>query len=277
MPVAAMWQSMAAAPSPAEIYRRAEDEGRRRLSMSLLEQATTAFIAGVTIVFGIVALGVIEARVAPELGSGLGRLVGAFGLGIGLVLLIVGRTELFSENFFGPVAAAIEDRDRAPWGPLTRLWAVTLVLNLVGGAVLLAILTVEGALPSGAPHALGAIAEEIAAKSLAATLARAVMAGALVTLLSYLLSAVDTATARIVLAFAVGFVLALGPFDHVVVSALHLLFGVWFDGAVGYDDVLANVGLVTVGNVVGGLLLMTLTHTAQVMRIGDDESQGSEV
>lgn len=277
MPVAAMWQSMAAAPSPAEIYRRAEDEGRRRLSMSLLEQATTAFIAGVTIVFGIVALGVIEARVAPELGSGLGRLVGAFGLGIGLVLLIVGRTELFSENFFGPVAASIEDRDRAPWGPLTRLWAVTLVLNLVGGAVLLAILTVEGALPSGAPHALGAIAEEIAAKSLAATLARAVMAGALVTLLSYLLSAVDTATARILLAFAVGFVLALGPFDHVVVSALHLLFGVWFDGAVGYDDVLANVGLVTVGNVVGGLLLMTLTHTAQVMRIGDDESQGSEV
>ena len=45
--------------------------------------------------------------------------------------------------------------------------------------------------------------------------------GPLVTLLSYMLKAVDTVTAHILVAAMVGFFLALGPFDHAAVSALH--------------------------------------------------------
>ena len=55
-----------------------------------------------------------------------------------------------------------------------------------------------------------------------------------------------------------------GPFDHVVVSALQVLFGVWHSDAMGYADVWRNVGLSTIGTLAGGLLLITLTHTAQV-------------
>jgi formate-nitrite transporter family protein len=210
---------MTVAPDPMEIYERSEREGRRRLSMSGLEQTSTAFVAGITIVFGIAALGVVESLATPRLGDELGRLLGALGFALGVVFLIVGRTELFTENFFGPVAAAIDDEGR--WGSLVRLWVVTLVFNLVGGAVLVGVLTVDGALPLGAHDALDHIAEEIADKAWTATLARAVLAGALLTLLSYMLNAVDSVTSRIMLAYAVGFFLALGPFDHVVVSGLH--------------------------------------------------------
>lgn len=45
------------APDPAEIFHRAVEEGERRLDQSLLEPVSTSFIAGFTIVFGIVALG----------------------------------------------------------------------------------------------------------------------------------------------------------------------------------------------------------------------------
>ena len=71
--------------------------------------------------------------------------------------------------------------------------------------------------------------------------ARAVAAGTLLTLLSYLLHAVDSVGARMVLAHLVGFFLALGPFDHVIVSGLHLLFGVWVGDDVGYADLGRNV------------------------------------
>lgn len=98
-----------------------------------------------TIVFGVVALGVVTALVEPEFGSDIGKLAGALAFGIGLVFLIVGRSELFSENFFDPVAAAIGERTRRALGRLLRLWVLTLVLNLVGGGVLIAVLTVEGA------------------------------------------------------------------------------------------------------------------------------------
>ena len=256
---------MPVAPSPQEIYDRAEQEGRRRLGMSTLDQVATGFIAGVTIVFGIVALGVATALVEPEFGTGPAKIAGALAFGIGLVFLVVGRSELFSENFFDPVAAAIDSDQRGrAFGRLVRLWAVILVLNLVGGAVLTAVLTVKGALPSESGDALVTVAEEIVGKEWSATLARAVLAGALLALLSYMLNAVNSVAARILVAYMVGVFLALGPFDHVVVSALHVLFGVWRSDAVTYGDLGTNVVLSTVGNLVGGLLLITLTHTAQV-------------
>jgi formate/nitrite transporter FocA (FNT family) len=232
--------------------------------MPLLEQVATGFIAGVTIVFGIVALGVVEALAAPDLGEGPAALLGALGFAIGLVFLIVGRTELFTENFFDPVAAAVEEGGARIWARLLRLWVVILALNLVGGALVAGIFMIDGALPAGSPEALVDVAVEITGKEWSATLARAVLAGALITLLSYMLQAVDGGASRILVAYLVGVVLALGPFDHVVVSALHILFGIGLSDAVTYGDLAVNIGLATAGNLVGGLLLVTLTHTAQV-------------
>ncbi|KAB7745115.1 hypothetical protein GA707_03860 [Nostocoides sp. F2B08] len=65
------------------------------------------------------------------------------------------------------------------------------------------------------------------------------------------------------LTYTVGVFLPLGPLDHVVVSALHLLFGGWLGAGVGYDDAIGNVALATPGNIIGGLLPMTLTHAAR--------------
>jgi formate/nitrite transporter FocA (FNT family) len=255
---------MSLAPSPETVYERAEEEGRRRLSMPLVEQVATGFIAGVTIVFGIVALGTTHTMVAADLGLGVATVAGALAFGIGVVFLVVGRSELFSENFFDPVAAAIDEGGASVWRRLVRLWATMLLLNIVGGGTLVALLTVDGALPDGAAASLVHVAEDIAAKSWQATLVRAILAGALITLLSYMLAACNSVTARILVAFMVGFFLALGPFDHVVVSALHLLFGIWEADAVQYGDLGRNVAVSTVGNAAGGLLLITLTHTAQV-------------
>ena len=254
---------MSTAPTPDEIYERSKQEGRRRLSMSGLDLVSTGFIAGFTIVFGVVGLGVVESLVEPAAGRALAKLAGALAFAIGLVFLVVGRSELFTENFFDPVAAAISERGRRVWLLVGRLWVVILLLNMVGAAVLAAVFTVDGALPEGAPHALSLVAEDIAGKSGLATFARAVAAGALITLLSYLLQGVDSVLGRITVAYMVGFFVALGPFDHVVVSAAHLLFGVWFDGSVGYGDVLMNMAISTPGNLVGGVVLVTLTHAAQ--------------
>ncbi len=231
--------------------------------MSPLEKVSTGFIAGVTIVFGVVALAIVQSLVEPDLGPGVAEVAGALAFGIGLVYLVVGRTELFTENFFGPVAATVRSGRASSLRRLAGLWLVILVLNLVGGAILSAILTIEGALPDGAPEALIHLGEEISAKAAVATFARAIAAGALLTLLSYMLHGCDSIRSRISIAYMVGFFVAVGPFDHVVVSALHLLFAVRLGGAVTYSDVGANITIATIGNLVGGLLLITLTHAAQ--------------
>jgi len=256
---------MSGALTPSEIFDRAKAEGERRLAMPALEQSAGAFIAGITIVFGIVAQGMAEAEISSEFGPGPGRLAGALAFAIGLVFLVVGRTELFSENFLDPVASVLAHPRPARWTALLRLWGFVLVFNLLGAAIMAGIFVVPGALPDGAPDVLIRVADEIAAKGPWATLARAIAAGALLTLLSYLLHTSELVLTRGALAYIVGFLIALGPFDHVVVSTAHLLFGWWFGGAIDLLDILVGILIATFGNLIGGVLLMTLTHAVQVV------------
>ena len=253
---------MAVAPTPSEIFHRAADEGERRLDQSLLELVSTAFIAGFTIVFGIVALGIAHAAVEPRLGD-VAKLAGALAFAPGLVFLVVGRAELFTENFFDPTATLVERRDLALTPRLLRLWGITFLLNLVGGVLLALPLAVPGVLPDTTGSALGKVAEEIAARGALAAFVSAIVGGALVALLSFLLQAVESIGGRIALAYFVGFLLAVGPFDHVIVTALHVLLGILFGAPVGYAALGEVLVISTAGNLVGGIGLVTLSHVAQ--------------
>ena len=257
---------MTAGPDPAEIFERAASEGQRRLDQSALELVSTGFIAGFTIVFGIIALGIVEAAFHQEFET-LAKLAGAVAFGIGLVFLVIGKAELFSENFFDPIAAVIK-ADGWHIGRLLRLWSVTVVLNLVGGGIFVAILTLEGALPRGTTDVLVRFSEEVVRRSQTVEFVRAFTGGALVALLSFLLQAVDQVSSRIFLSYAVGVMLAMGPFDHVVVTILHLLFGVFLGANIGGLAIAETTAIVTAGNIVGGIGLVTLTHIGQAIGAG---------
>ena len=253
---------MPGALNPAEIFERAADEGQRRLDQSFLELIATAFIAGFTIVFGMIAMGIVDSLARPSTGE-MAKLLAALAFGTGIVFLVIGRAELFSENFFDPIAAGFRPGSQGIVPRLARLWSLTLILNLVGGAVLITVLSVEGALPGGASSSLDRVAEEIAHRAWPATLMRAIIGGALVALLSFLVIASRESTSRILVAYAVGVLLALGPFDHAVVSLLHLGFGISYDAAITPLHI-AEVGAVAIlGNIIGGVGLVTLSHAAQ--------------
>ncbi|MCU4799203.1 formate/nitrite transporter family protein [Halobacteria archaeon HArc-gm2] len=266
---------MSVAPTPTEIFARAVDEGERRLEQTTVELVSTGFIAGFTILFGIVALGIVEAAVHPVVPE-LSTIAGALAFGPGVVFLVVGRAELFNENFFDPVAKAVDADDSWLVGPLVRLWTVTFVLNIAGGVVLAWFLSFEGALPAGTAEALARYAEHLLRRDTAAIFGSAFAGGALVSLLSYMLAAADDVTSRMWLAYAVGFLLSLGPFDHVVVTALHAVFGLFFDAQISLASLAITVAVVTAGNLAGGLGLVTLTHVTQVMGARESGDDGGE-
>ena len=254
---------MPVGPPPAEIFQRAVDEGQRRLDQSTLELVSTSFIAGFTIVFGIAALGAVEALVEPQFGD-VATVAGALTFGIGVVFLVVGRAELFNENFFDPVATAFDHDDSWLVGPLLRLWTLTFVFNFVGGGLFSLVVAVDGALPAGSPRVLRTVATGIATRTPLTVFASAIIGGALVSLLSYMLEGVDSVGSQIALAYSVGVLLALGPFDHVVVTGLHVFVGLLFGVQVEAGQLVVVFGVGTVGNLVGGVGLVTLSHVAQV-------------
>jgi formate/nitrite transporter FocA (FNT family) len=259
------------APDPSEIFERAVEEGERRLDQSMLELVSTSFIAGFTIVFGVVALGIVEGALEPQFGEAA-MVGGALAFGSGIVFLVVGRAELFNENFFDPVATAADRSGSWLVGPLVRLWVVTFAVNIVGGALLVAVLSVEGALPPLAVEVLVRTSEEIVHRPWTAEFVKAIAGGALVSLLSFMLAAADSVGSRIWLAYVVGVLLTLGPFDHVIVTILHVLFGALLGTEIGLGALIETTAIVTAGNLVGGLGLVTLSHVAQVK--GARESDG---
>lgn len=82
-------------------------------------------------------------------------------------------------------------------------------------------------------------------------------------LLSSLVIASQETTSRIMVAYAIGVLLALGPFDHAVVSMLHVGFGLASTANVTALHALEAGLIATAGNIIGGVGLVTLSHAAQ--------------
>src|SRR5918912_3296266 len=131
---------MSARQQPDEIYARARDEGRRRLARPVLELVATALLGGFDVAFGVVAFALAAGAVAGSVQPGVAHLVGSVAFGIGFVFVVVGKSELFTENFLVPIAG-LDRRDHGSWLKLGELWLAALVLNLAGGLALAVILT----------------------------------------------------------------------------------------------------------------------------------------
>ena len=134
------------------------------------------------------------------------------------------------------------------------------------------VFTVEGTLPPDAAETLRHTAEEIAHRTVTTEFAKAIVGGALVALLSFLLEAVNSIGSRMTLAYIVGVLVTLGPFDHVVVTVLHLFFGFLFSADITLMTLATSTVVVASGNLVGGVGLVTFSHIAEVA--GADDSSG---
>ena len=255
---------MPSALDPGQIFDRAADEGQRRLDQGRLELLATGFIAGFTITFGSAAEALIHAAARPHFGE-FATVLAALGFGLGVVFLILGRAELFSENFFDPIATLFKHKERHTSRLLARLWTVTLLLNIIGGTILILVFSVEGVLNEEAREAIRTQAHDLAGKSAWATFAGSIIGGALVALLSFLVISAQTSGARAAMAFLMGTLLALGAFEHVVVSMLHMIFGYMVGADLNPVHIAEVGGISLIGNLIGGVGLVTMSHAAQAL------------
>ncbi|HEY1538333.1 MAG TPA: formate/nitrite transporter family protein [Solirubrobacteraceae bacterium] len=261
---------MDTAPEPHEIFERTRDEGRRRLQRSRLELTSTALVAGFDVVFGIIALATISAALTPHFGPDVGHAAGALGFGIAFVFIVVGRSELFTENFLVPVTALRGGSISKV--KLAQLWLISPVFNIVGGTALVLIVSVHGVLPHGSGASMVRIAEAAHANGVSTAFCSAIVGGALITVMTWLVEGVGSIGGRIVCAWIGGMLLTLGSFDHVIVVTLEMIFGMRAGADIGVLDVLQNFGVAAAGNMIGGLLFVTLTRTGQA--IGSNDAAG---
>ncbi len=237
-----------------EAFDRIVVEGERRLRRQWPSLIMTGVVGGVDVSFGAIAYLIVVERT--------GNLtLGGIAFSIGFIALTLAQSELFTEDFLVPVAAVAARRG----GPasLLRLWSVTLVANLAGGWVVSWLAMV------GYPE-LHATAVKTATHyvRLAGTgqgFALAMIAGAAITLLTWMQHNSEHLGIRLVPAIAFGALLAGGQLLHSVLDSLYAFAALHTGRApFGYLAWLQMLGWAVLGNLAGGVGLVTVLRLAQL-------------
>ena len=106
-------------------------EGDTRLNRSWLSVLATGAVGGIDLGIGVMAMLVVR----DATGSAL---LGALAFSIGFIILVLGRSELFTENFLIPVLSVVAGT--GGWRDVGRLWFGTMAANLVGGWVIMGVI-----------------------------------------------------------------------------------------------------------------------------------------
>ena len=147
---------------------------------------------------------------------------------------------------------------------LVRLWVGTLVMNLIGGWVMTGI--VIAALPQTRPLAI-TLGDKFVTNGINLTsFANAVLAGVIITLMTWMQHGTDSVLGKLVAAVAAAYLLAAGHFNHAIVASLEMFAALHAGATFGYLTWLGLLGWAVLGNLIGGVLFVTVLRLIQVGR-----------
>jgi formate/nitrite transporter FocA (FNT family) len=230
-----------------EALDRIVAEGGPRLHRQWPDLLATGTVAGMEVAIGVLALLAVEhATDSP--------LLGGVAFSFGFIALLLGHSELFTEGFLVPVTVVAAGR--ASLRDLIRLWLGTLIANLAGGWALTWV--IMQAFPQLGGQAVKAAAFFIDSGIGLRSFCLALLAGSAITLMTRMQLGTDDVTAKVVAAIGGGFVLAGLQLAHSVLESLLIFTALHAGAPFGYADWAGWFGWTVLGNVVGGVGLVTV-------------------
>ncbi|MBK6310877.1 MAG: formate/nitrite transporter family protein [Candidatus Microthrix subdominans] len=235
-------------------FHRSLISGEERLHRSLPNMSATGVVGGMDVGIGVLALLVVKEATGSQM-------LASLAFASGFIILTLARSELFTENFMMPVTVVLTERRDGL--ALLRLWATTLVSNWLGGALLVGLVmtSIQG---------LDATAIEVGRHYPEmgigwVSFAGGILGGVVITLMTWIQRANRDMLAQLAIAVVTAFLLAAPPLNHSVVGSLEMM-GALFTGHApfGWIDALGAVAWAVLGNVVGGVGLVTVLRLVQV-------------
>lgn len=262
--------------APAQIAMRVREVGVTKATMPVLTMFALAVLAG-----AFIALGALFFTVTMTIGNGtaipfgLLRLAGGITFSLGLILVVVGGAELFTGNNLIAMAWA---SGRVTTGQVVRNWGWVYLGNLVG-AVGTALLVGLAGVQTMSDGAVGETMMRIARAKLSldpvSAVARGILCNVLVCLAVWLcMGARSVADKILAIIFPISAFVACG-FEHSVANMYFLSIGVALAAGTAAPlsviDAFSNLALVTIGNIVGGTILVALVYWFVYLRAEDGE------
>jgi formate/nitrite transporter FocA (FNT family) len=245
-------------PTADEIYEQVSRNARHELDRAVLGLAISGLAGGMTMGLTALSTSIVIAILGP---SPAARFIADLLYPIGFIAVILGRAQLFTENTLYPVALMLAER-RHGWRTL-RLWAIVFPSN-VAGAFMFSLLAVKtGALRPEFVAAMTHLGVEAATVAAAHVFWSGVIGGWIIALVAWLVSGSHSITGSVMLIGLLTFVVGLGGFAHCIATSGEILAAI-LDHQLAASRYFAWLVPATLGNICGGVLLVTLLEYGQV-------------
>jgi formate/nitrite transporter len=253
--------------APPQIAALVEQGGVRKANLPAAQLVILGVLGGAFIAFGAMAYTVVIT--GSTLGFGPTRLMGGMAFALGLILVLVGGAELFTGNTLIVMAWAAR---RITLAQLLRNWSLSFIANAIGAFGSVALVAWSGVLAldnGGVARSAIAIATAKAELDFGAAFFRGILCNVLVCLAVWLSFACrDVASKILAIVFPIAAFVALG-FEHSVANLYLLPIGDLAAGrAIDAGALLRNLVPVTLGNIIGGGVLVALVYWAAYLRPG---------
>jgi formate/nitrite transporter FocA (FNT family) len=247
-------------------FERTVAEGHRRLMRTWPGLLATGAVGGVDVSMGLLGLLVVDHATHNTL-------LAALAFGIGFIALTLAGSELFTENFLVPIAAVAAGHS-SPLA-LARLWLGTLVTNLAAGWIMTGIIVT--ALPDLRPTAVKIASSYPQLGIGERSFCLALLGGVVITLMTWMERSTTSIPAKIVAAMSAAFLLASASLDHAVVVSLEMFAALHAGAPFGYWAWFRIMLWASLGNMLGGVGLVTVLRLVQVGRkkLQEEESKAA--
>ncbi|WP_198665713.1 MULTISPECIES: formate/nitrite transporter family protein [Haloprofundus] len=241
------------------------EEGLHEINRELDGLFLSGLSAGLDIGFGPLLMAVVLTLSAGSYGDLPTELLLASAYSIGFIFVVLGRSELFTEHTTLAVLPVIDGQ--ASFTELGRLWAVILVSNVLGGLVFTAfVVNVIPSIGVARPESFITVAEKLIHHGNWGMFLSAILAGWLMGLLSWLVTAAQSTTSRLLIIWLVTAAIGLLHLPHSIAGNVEVLFGLFLGPEITVADYARFLVLATAGNAVGGSVFVALLKYGHVTR-----------
>ena len=244
-------------------YEATRREGDKELSRTPSALFWAAVAGGLSMGFSFVAEGLLRAHL-PD--AEWRPLIAKLGYPVGFLIISLGSQQLFTENTITPIVPLLVARTTEMLKRVGMLWIVVLIGNLLGAYAFASLVGLTDAFDPSVHVAFAAIGHEALRSGFATTFVRGIFAGWLIALLVWMMPAASSEQVKVIVVMT--YLVGLGGFAHIIVGSVEVFYLV-VTGAVSVNTYFIGfMAPALLGNIVGGLTLVTALNHAQVVAGG---------
>ena len=248
--------------TPEEVANATINASIKKASLDTTSCIWLGILAGIFIGLG-GAGNILASQTLSNIDASLARLVGATVFPVGLMLVVICGAELFTGNNLMTLAVM---NKKITLRELFRNWSLVYIANFIGSTLLAVAIFYAGIFNGDASNKVISIAQSKSTLTILEALIRGILCNMIVVLAVWMATAAQDIISKIFACWFPIMLFVLCGFEHSVANMFFIPMGMLLGANVTIGQLITNLIVVTIGNMIGGAILIPYMYNKIFIR-----------